>query len=145
MTTSSQLKPSIGFWIASIVGLLWNLLGVNAYLQQAYNTESFRANFNEQQLAIMDNLPAWATAAFAIAVFFGALGCIALLLRNKFAKPLLIISLIGVIVQFSHQLFMTNASDFYTTFDLIMTIMIPIVSVFLIWMSNKAILKGWIS
>ena len=145
MTTSSQNKLSIGFWIASIVGLLWNLLGVNAYLQQAYNTESFRANFNEQQLAIMDNLPAWATAAFAIAVFFGALGCIALLLRNKFAKPLLIISLIGVIVQFSHQLFMTNASDFYTTFDLIMTIMIPIVSVFLIWMSNKAILKGWIS
>lgn len=145
MTTSSQNKPSIGFWIASIVGLLWNLLGVNAYLQQAYNTESFRANFNEQQLAIMDNLPAWATAAFAIAVFFGALGCIALLLKNKFAKPLLIISLIGVVVQFSHQLFMTNASDFYTTFDLIMTIMIPIISVFLIWMSNKAVVKGWIS
>lgn len=145
MTTSSQNKPSIGFWIASIVGLLWNLLGINAYLQQAYNTESFRANFNEQQLAIMDNLPAWATAAFAIAVFFGALGCIALLLKNKFAKPLLIISLIGVVVQFSHQLFMTNASDFYTTFDLIMTIMIPIISVFLIWMSNKAVVKGWIS
>ena len=92
----------------------------------------------------MDNLPALVTAAFAIAVFFGAMGCIALLLRNKFTQPLFIISLVAVIVQFYYELFMTNASDFYTTFDLIMTIMIPIVSVFLIWISNKAIVKGWI-
>ena len=35
MNTTARNKPSVGFWIASVAGLLWNLLGVNAYLQQA--------------------------------------------------------------------------------------------------------------
>lgn len=144
MNTTTRNKPSVWFWIASITGLLWNLLGVNAYIQQAYKTEGFRANFNEQQLAIMDSFPAWATAAFAIAVFAGAFGCMALLFRKKFAKPLFIISLLGVIVQFYYELFMTDASDFYGTFEWVMTIMVPIVSLFLIWFSKKAIAKGWI-
>jgi len=145
MNSSTRNKPSVGFWVASIAGLLWNLMGVNAYLQQAYKTESFRANFNDQQLAIMDSFPAWATAAFAIAVFAGALGCLALIFRKKIAKTLLIISLLGVIVQFYYELFRTNATDYYSSFDWIMTIMIPIVSIFLIWLSKKAITKGWIS
>lgn len=145
MNATAQNKPSVGFWIASIVGLLWNLMGVNAYLQQAYKTEGFRANFNEQQLAIMDNFPAWATAAFAIAVFAGAFGCLALIFRKKIAKALFIISLLGVVVQFYYELLKTNASDFYGSFDWIMTIMIPIVGIFLIWLSKKAIAKGWIS
>ena len=120
-------------------------MGVNAYLQQAYKTESYRAYFNDQQLAIMDNFPAWATAAFAIAVFAGALGCLALIFRKKIAKTILIISLLGVIVQFYYELFRTNATDYYSSFDWIMTIMIPIFSIFLIWLSKKAITKGWIS
>ena len=145
MNTTARNKPSVGFWIASVAGLLWNLLGVNAYLQQAYKVESYRAQFNEQQLAMMDNAPAWWTAAFAIAVFAGALGCLSLLLRKKIAKLLLVLSLLGVIVQFTYELFMTDASDFYNSFAWIMTIMIPLVSIFLIWLSKKAIAKGWIS
>jgi len=145
MNTSLQNKPSAGFWIAAIVWLIWNFMGVNAYIQQAYKMEGVRANFNEQQLTIMDNFPAWATAAFAIAVFAGAFGCIALLFRKKFAKTLFILSLLGVIVQFYYELFMTNASDFYGTFEWVMTIMIPVICVFLIWVSKRAIAKGWIS
>jgi hypothetical protein len=145
MNTSTKNKPSIGFWIVSIVGLLWNLMGVNAYLQEAYNTAEFRSNFSEPLLKIMDAKPAWATAAFAIAVFAGALGCVFLLLRKKFAKTMFIISLLGVIVQFSQELFMTNATDYYVTFGWIMTVMIPIIGLFLIWISNKAISKHWIS
>jgi len=77
MNTTTLNKPSIGFWIASIVGLLWNLMGVNAYLQQAYKIESFRSQFPTELLEIMDNTPTWATAAFSIAVFAGTFGCIA--------------------------------------------------------------------
>jgi len=145
MNATTKNKPSVGFWIASIIGLLWNLLGVNAYLQQAYKVESFRAGMNEDQLAIIDNYPAWVTAAFAIAVFAGALGCLALLLRKRVSKLLLIISLLGVVVQFYYVLFRTNATDFYGTSDWVMTILIPIVGIFLIWLSKKAISKGWIA
>ena len=36
----------------------------------------------EAYRAIVENRPAWATAAFAIAVFGGAFGCLLLLLRK---------------------------------------------------------------
>jgi small basic protein len=145
MTTNSSSKPPIWFWVVSVIALLWNIMGVNAYLQQAYKSEAFRANFNEQQLAILDATPAWATAAFAIAVFAGALGCIALLLRKKWAKPLFLISFIAVLVQFSHELFMTNASDYYDSFAWIMTISIPIIAALLVKLSKTSIAKNWIS
>lgn len=145
MKTSTLNKPSIGFWIAAIAGLLWNLLGVNAYLQQAYKTESFKSQYPEEVLQILESTPAWATAAFAIAVFAGTLGCIALLLRKRIAKALFLLSLLGVIVQFSYEIFMTNSRDYYDTFAWVMTIMIPIVSIYLIWVSKKAISKSWIA
>lgn len=145
MTENSSNKPPVWFWVVSVIALLWNAMGVNAYLQQAYKSESFRANFNEQQLAIIDATPAWATAAFAIAVFAAALGCIALLLRKKWAKPLFLISFIAVLVQFSHELFMTNMSDYYDISAWVMTIAIPIVAALLIKLSKTSIAKGWIS
>lgn len=145
MTTHSSSKPPIWFWVVSVIALLWNIMGVNAYLQQAYKSEAFRANFNEQQLAILDAAPAWATAAFAIAVFAGALGCIALLLRKKWAKPLFLISFIAVLVQFSHELFMTKASDYYDTFAWVMTISIPIIAALLVKFSKTSIARNWIA
>ncbi|MDK2771960.1 MAG: hypothetical protein KYX68_07005 [Flavobacterium sp.] len=137
-------KPSTSFWVISIIALIWNLMGVNQYIMQAYNTDSFRANFNEEQLALMDATPAWATAAFAIAVFAAALGCVFLLMRKKWATTAFIVSFLAIIVQ--------NVDGFtrydFTAFDgfsISMTIMIPIVGAFLIWYSKQAEKKGWIA
>ncbi len=38
MTTSTRARPPIWFWIVSILALLWNLLGVMAYLAQVNMT-----------------------------------------------------------------------------------------------------------
>ena len=77
MTENTTNKPPLWFWIVSIIGLAWNGMGVNAYLQQAYNTENFREMYPPEQLEIVANQPAWLTATFAIAIFGGALGCLA--------------------------------------------------------------------
>ena len=80
MTTT---KPPVWFWIISILALIWNSMGVNQYLQQAYNTEAFKSMVSTEELEMIGQLPTWYTAVFAIAVFAGALGCILLLLRKK--------------------------------------------------------------
>lgn len=69
-------KPSTSFWIISALALLWNIMGVNAYLQQAFQTDSFKAMYNEEQLKMIAEAPAWATSAFAIAVFGGFFGSV---------------------------------------------------------------------
>ncbi|MDH5412635.1 MAG: hypothetical protein OEW87_00730, partial [Flavobacteriaceae bacterium] len=88
MTKKLTVKPPMWFWIIGVIALIYNGMGINAYLQQAYNTESFQAMYSAEQLELIAMTPAWATAAFAIAVFAGFLGCIGLLLRKKWAKSL---------------------------------------------------------
>jgi hypothetical protein len=138
-------KPTTGFWVVSVLALLWNVMGVMAYLQQAYNTEEYRANFNEAQLAIIDATPAWATAAFAIAVFAGIIGCVLLLLRKKLAKTLFIISFLGIVVQNAYSFGFTDAMQYFKGFDWFLVISVPVIAILLIMYSRKAISRHWIT
>lgn len=138
-------KPSTSFWVISILALLWNAMGVNAYLQQAYMTESFKAMYNEEQLKMITEAPTWATAAFAIAVFGGFLGCVLLLLRKKLAKTVFIVSLIGILVQMFYNFFIIDSMAIYGPGALVMPIMVILFAVFLIWYSKYCIQKNWIA
>ena len=91
--SETKSKSPKGFWIIGIVALLWNLMGVASYLQQAYMTDEALAALPAEQQALYENVPAWVTGAFALAVFGGLLGCILLLMKKKLAALLFIISL----------------------------------------------------
>ena len=138
--TDSTIKPPIWFWIVSVVALVWNGLGVMAYLARAFATyEMIAALPAEQQAEFLTEYPAWDTAAFAIAVFAGTLGCLALLLRKKWAYGLFVLSAIGAIIQHVY-LFMNVDMP-----SLVMPVMIVVVCLFLIWFSKNSTAKGWIS
>ena len=116
-------KPNPLFWIVGVIALVWNLLGVFAYIMQAYQTDSFKAMYEPEQLEIITNMPAWATAAFGIAVFGGALGSLVLLLRKKLANMLFMLSFIGIIVQFIYNFFIANSMEVYGPGALVMPIL----------------------
>ena len=143
MTTSN--KPGAAFWIIAVIALIWNIMGVMAYLGQAYMTDEERTLLPEAEQALYSDIPAWVTAAFAFAVFGGLLGALALLLRKKWATPLFIISLLGIIVQMIYNFFISNAMDVYGPGKMIMPVMVLIIGFFLVWYSKKATAKGWLS
>ena len=140
-TTNS--KPSGSFWAISIIALLWNLMGVNQYILMAYKSESVRAGLSAEKLALIDATPVWSTAAFAIAVFAGALGCVALLFRKKIANTLFLVSFLGIIIQNIDAFMRFKVSEFNGV-ELTMTLLIPLIALFLIWYSKKCISKGWL-
>ena len=142
--TNSTNKPTSTFWIISIVGLLWNIMGVVAYVGQAYMTEEVKAALPEAEQAYYSNLPAWVTAAFAISVFAGFLGCIAMLLRKKLATLLLNLSLITVFIQFVYNFFLQKDME-VSGANLIMPAIVIIIASFLVWYSKKSVVNGWIS
>lgn len=137
--TNLKEKPPVWFWIVSVIALLWNAMGVKQYLDQAYQTESWRSTLTDEQLEIISNFPSWLTAAFAIAVFAGLLGSLGLLLRKKWAYMLFLLSLIAVIVQMGHVLI----QGYFEGIG--MTISIIAFAIFWVWFSKKSISKGWIS
>lgn len=136
-------KPKTSFWIISVIALLWNLMGVNQYLLMAFKSDSVRSGLTPERLALLDATPAWSTAAFAIAVFAATIGCIALLIRKKIAYNFFVISFVGIIVQ-NIDAFMRFEIAEFNSFELVMTIMIPVIGLFLIWYSKNAIKKGWL-
>ncbi len=140
MTTS---KPATWFWIVSGIALLWNLLGVMAYMAQVTLSPEALQALPENERTLIEATPAWATGAFAIAVWGGTLGAILLLLRRTFATPILIISLIGVVVQMIHAFFISNSIEVYGPGGMAMPAMVMIFAIFLIWFSRKAAARGW--
>ncbi len=137
-------KPPKWFWAISIIGLIWNIMGVAAYLGQAYMTDEALAALPEGDQNFYNNMPAWVTAVFAIAVFSGALGCIALLLRKKWASLVLLISLIAVIAQAIYNFFIQDFIELSGE-RIVMPIIIILTALFLVWFSRNAISKNWIS
>ena len=137
--------PPRSFYVISGVALAWNLLGVMAYIMQVtMSQEAFNALPDAERM-LYENMPSWATAAFAIAVNGGALGGLLLLLRKALAFPVLIASLVGVMVQMYHSFFIANSIEVYGPGGMIMPVMVVVISVFLVWYSRDAKGKGWIS
>ncbi len=128
------------FWIIIVVTLIFNVMGVINYFVQM-NADSL-ASFPESYRPIIEGRPAWATAAFAIAVFGGSLGCLLLLLKKSAAFYVLIASLLGVIVTMMHIFGVAGFSSFEIWIGVLMQL---VVTAFLIWYSKQAESKGWIS
>ena len=132
------------FWTIGAVTLIWNVMGVINFLSQM-NAETVAA-MPELHRVIIEGRPAWATGAFAIAVFGGALGCLMLLFRKSAAYYFFIASLLGVIVQMIPNLGAAGSLIHYGLLMLSLIFLLPlVVAAFLIWYSKHAESKGWIS
>ncbi len=139
MTKTLRNKPPIWFWVVGVIALIWNGLGVDGYLGQAYNTERYQSSFSPEELEMAANAPSWTTAVFAIAVFAGVIGALGLLLRKKWATLFWAISLIAVIMQMGYAFVNKQVSNLW------MTIMIIVFAFLFLWISRKSQAKGWIS
>ena len=123
------------------VAIVWNLMGVAAYINQSIMDLSA---LPDAQRTFYEAVPAWATAAFAVAVFAGSAGSIALLLRKQWALHLLVLSFIGIVVQVFHSLFIGNGLEVFGTTALIMPLLTLGIGVALIWFALFSRNKSWI-
>ena len=137
-------RPSKWFWIVSGLLLAWNLLGVMAYVQEATMSAEALGAMPEAQRALLRTRPAWATAAFAVAVFGGAAGCLMLLLRSRLAVPVLALSFVGVVVQMVHAFFIVDSYAVYGPGGLAIPAMVLVFSIFLVWYARRARKRGWL-
>ena len=133
------------FMIVAAVLLVWNLLGVMANVIQVMMSPETLAALPQEQRELYENTPDWATAAFAVAVNFGALGCVLLLLRRNLAGLFLQLSLAGVLVQMFHSFFMSKSFEVFGPGGLVMPVMVIIIAIYLVVLAAKARTNRWTS
>ena len=143
--TSYLRKPSSLFYIISSMALVWNLMGVFNFLGQALMSDEVLASLPKDQQLLYQDVPAWVTAAFAVAVFSGTLGAVFLLLKKKIASTFFILSFVGIVTQMSYGLLLDEKTDNYGPLGLLMPLMIIAVGAYLIWYSKKAKENRWLS
>lgn len=132
------------FTVVAVLALIWNLLGVMAYLMQVNMSVAELNKLPEAQRALYENIPAWVTSAFAIAVFGGTIGSLGLVLKKKWAVPMFIISLVAVIVQMYYTFFISDFLKVRGDGDVIMSVLVILIALYLWLLSRKAVSKGWI-
>ena len=129
----------------AILALLWNLLGCAAYLGDVMLTPDDIAKMSPDQQALYAARPAWAVAATAIAVWGGAAGCLGLVLRRRWALPLLLLSLAGVIVQDAALFVLSSAAAQAGTVAYVLQGLVLAIAIGLVLLARKAIARGWIA
>jgi hypothetical protein len=125
------------FWLIGFATLVWNAMGCINYLMQTDSDALSR--YHETARTLIESSPVWATGAFAIAVFGGALGCLLLLFRKSVAHYLYVASLLGVIVTNIHTFTAGGSMEIWVG-----SLMSLVVAAFLIWYSKWVASKGWI-
>ncbi|MBT8320328.1 MAG: hypothetical protein KJO90_01520, partial [Eudoraea sp.] len=71
---------------------------------------------------------------------------IALLIRKRWARPLLLISLLGIIAQTSYNLFATNAAEVFGQVQgLVMPLLVVVIAILLVLVAKVADRKHWIT
>ena len=143
--TSYLRKPRRLFYVISTMALVWNLMGVFNYLVQVLMSDEVLASLPKDQQLLYQDVPAWVTAAFAVAVFSGTLGAVFLLLKKKIASTFFILSFIGIVTQMSYGLLLDEKTDNYGPLGLLMPLMIIAIGGYLIWYSKKAKENRWLS
>ena len=138
-------KPPVWFWVVAGIGLIWNIIGVLSFISTVSMNAETLAALPQAEQALFANTPIWANVAFAVGVFGGVLGCLFLLLRKNIATILFIASLVGIVIQFSYWLFLTESVAVYgAAHAYAMPVVVTLIAAFLVWFANMAKGKGWI-
>ena len=133
------------FRIVAGVALLWNLLGCVAFVFDLRMTPEALAQLPEAHQTLYAARPAWAVVATAVAVFGGVLGCIGLLMRRKWAFPVLVLSLIGILVQDFGLFVLIDGATLAGPVAVVMQAIVLAVGIGLVWLGRKGIDRGWLS
>ena len=131
------------FMPVAIVALLWNLMGCAASLMDVMLTPEAIAAMSPDQRALYAARPIWAVALYAIAVWGGALGCVGLVMKKRWAKGPLLASLLGLIGQDIALFGMSPVAIPASAYALQGAVLV--IAVLLLLLANRAAREGWLS
>jgi hypothetical protein len=129
------------YWLIAAAALLFE--GAGAYLF-ANSLTIDPASLPLDQRVVFEATPQWMTIAWALAIGAGLIGAAGLLLRRRFAEPMLLASLVAVAVQFS-GLFLVRQLREITPEDHLIVPVVILLLAYGLWQAAKlARRNGWL-
>ena len=132
------------FTITAVVAIIWNLLGVSAFIMQVLMTPEMLAQLPDAERELHESMPAWVMVAFAVAVFGGVLGSLGLALRKVWSLLFLWLSLFAVLAQNAYSFLMSNALEVYGPQAAVMPALVILIAILLVIIARNANTRHWL-
>lgn len=109
MNDGYAAKAPAHLWVVGLLGVLWNGFGCYDYLMTRmrnldYFTSMAPGVDPNAMLAWVDAFPLYAQFGWGLGVWMGLLGSLLLLMRNRWAIPVLGLSLLGALLGLGYQI-----------------------------------------
>ena len=91
-----SVGTSIVFWLVAMLALAWNAMGCLNFFWQV--TESGLENLPPEYREFAAARPIWSTAGFGLSVISGLAGALLMLIKNRTAGMMFVLSAIGAVV-----------------------------------------------
>jgi hypothetical protein len=137
----TAVRAPAWFGVAAIGALLWEILGCGLFALQVVTDP---ATLPRDQQAILMATPEWMNIAWGFAVITGLAGAILMLMRNRRAEPLLLLSFLAVLVQFSGLLIVPELQNLTNSDDLLMPFVVAVVCYGIWHLARLARKSGWL-
>ena len=125
-----------------MLAVIWNAFGVAMYLSSVGVFGDPMTGLSEEERVAALSIPAAITGAFAIGTFSGLIGSVGLVLRKRWAQPLLVVSLVALLILEGWIVFLSGALHL---FGIAVPIMVSLGAVLLAWLATHARKHGWLS
>ena len=120
--------------------LVWNIIGILFFLQDVFLDPKI---LTETQLEFRSRFPFWIKIIYAIAVFGGTIGTFGLIKRKSWSHSIVIVSMLAVIIQMYHSIFIANSLEFLGNSAAILPTIIIILSIVLAWIAETYKRNNW--
>ena len=137
MTDDLKEKPTTAFYIIAGIFTTWNLIGLMLYYQHMSAPPEAFASLGPVKAAFIVNTPVWANAAYAIAVTFGVIASVLLLLRKSWALPAYLVSFAGIVVQDFESFVMRDVVAVFGSEAFIVPPLVFVFALIQIWYSRS--------
>jgi hypothetical protein len=110
-------------------------MDTSAFFMRVFMSDDAIASMPSNQQHLYRDMPNWVNVVFALEVFGGVLGCIALLMLKRWAWILFAISLLGTLAQTTNIWFLTDAISVMGAPAIVMPLIAIVIAVFMILMA----------
>ena len=108
----NDTRTPVHFWMVSILALLVFVGGVYGYVRTAYDADQYLSVLTADQRAWVDGRPAWLTSAWGISVLAGLFAALAMLLRQRAAGGLFLVSWLAFVPSVAWAFFLATPGAF---------------------------------
>ena len=129
--------------IAGIILVLWNIIGTFMFASSMMMTPADVAKLPQDQQMLWAQMPVWGWAGFGLGTIGGLLAAIGIVMKKKWAASLALLSVIGVILNFTPTFVMSEGVDVWQPKFYAFPLCIFAISLFQLWLARKANSNGW--